>query len=136
MTGMPRPIRNQEITPGTVYDDGILKVTAIATPHCKNSHAYLVESADTAILFTGDLKHPTIDFPAIIKEKSLDLVVCESAHFSAMEYLPIFNACNIKKVCITHYSDVFLATVLQLKQEMTNRNIPTVIATDNLEIVV
>ena len=38
----PRDIRFQEIAPGVIYDDGLLKVTAIATQHCARSHAFLV----------------------------------------------------------------------------------------------
>lgn len=124
----------RETKPGVVFDDGLLKVTAIATQHCKNSYAYLVEAEGKAVLFTGDLKRPGIDFPAIAREMPLDLVICESAHFPAMEYLPVFEQCDIRKVCVTHYSDTFLSSVLELKKTLLEKGTPALLATDNLEL--
>lgn len=131
-----KEIRYRETLPGTIFDDGVLKVTAIPTQHCHKSYAYLVEAEGKSVLFTGDLKRPGIDFPAIAQERALDLVICESAHFPAMEYLPVFEKCDIQKVCVTHYSNKFLSSVLQLQQELTDKKIPMVIATDDLELTV
>ena len=129
-----RDIRFREVTPGVMFDDGILKVTSIPTQHCYKSNAYLIEAEGKAVLFTGDLKNPGIDFPAIAMEKPLDLVICESAHFPATDYLPVFEKCSIGKVCVTHYSDRFLASVLQLKETLLKQGKEIVIATDDLEL--
>ena len=77
---------------GVLYDDGFLKVTAFPTKHCPHSHAYLLEAEGKTVLMTGDLKNPAIDFPAIAREKPLDLLVCECAHFPATDYLPVLEA--------------------------------------------
>ena len=132
--GRTRDLRYCETVPSVVFDDGILKVTAIPTMHCYKSYAYLVEAEGKSVLFTGDLKGPEADFPAIATEKVLDLVICESAHFQATEYFPIFEKCNIKKVCVTHYSNKRLASVLQLQEELATIDLPMVMATDNLEL--
>jgi len=129
-----RNIHYKETRSGVVYDDGILKVTAIATRHCANSYAYLVEAEGKTLLFTGDLLRPQKDFPDIARERALDLVVCESAHFPATEYLPVFDECDIKQVCVTHYSIRYLESVLQLRQELISRELPMTIATDDCEI--
>lgn len=132
--GQHREMCYHETLPGVVFDDGILKVTAIPTQHCYKSYAYLVEAEGKAVLFTGDLKNPAVDFPTIATEKALDLVICESAHFPATDYLPIFSNCEIKKVCVTHYSNKRLASVLQLQQELAGMGLPMVMATDDLEL--
>ena len=51
-----RDLRFKKITDGTIFDDGYLKVTAIPTQHCPDSHAFFVEAEGKAVLFTGDLK--------------------------------------------------------------------------------
>ena len=67
-----RDLRFKKVTDGTIFDDGYLKVTAIPTQHCPDSHAFFVEAEGKAVLFTGDLKHPNVDFPKIAKEKPGD----------------------------------------------------------------
>lgn len=134
LNGEEMKARFRQVTPGVMYDDGVLKVTSIPTQHCYKSGAYLIEAEGKAVLFTGDLKNPGIDFPAIAMERPLDLVICESAHFPATDYLSVFEKCDIKKVCVTHYSNRFLASVLQLVQELKEKNLETVIATDDLQL--
>ena len=129
-----RPISYRETKPGIVYNDGTLTVTAIPTQHCVNSYAYLFEAEGKSVLFTGDLKRPGIDFPTIARERALDLLVCEGAHFEATEYLPVFEQCDIKHVCVTHYYLPHMISVLQLRQELINRGLPVTIATDDCEI--
>lgn len=131
-----KEIRYRQTLPGTVFDDGTIRVTAVATQHCEKSFAYLVEAEGKTVLFTGDLKNPGIDFPAPAMERPLDLVVCESAHFQATDYLPVFEKCQIQKVCVTHYSDHFLASVLTLCQTLNDRGIPALRANDDLELTV
>ena len=131
-----KEIRYRQTLPGTVFDDGVIKVTAVATQHCAKSFAYLVEAEGKTVLFTGDLKNPGIDFPAPAMEKELDLVVCESAHFKATDYLPVFEKCRIKQVCLTHYSDHFLASVLTLCQTLNEQGIPAMRAYDDTELTI
>lgn len=133
VTGIqPREMKYHEISEGIIFDDGVLNVTAISTKHCDRSHAFLVRAEGKTILFTGDLARPGIDFPAAAKEEEIDLAVCESAHFSPLEYAPIFAESNIKKVCINHYVKSRFADILQLTNEINP--IPVLIATDNMEI--
>ena len=117
-----------------VYNDGVLKVTAIPTQHCHRAFSYLFEAEGKAVLFTGDLSNPGRDFPAVAQP--LDLLICESAHFPATDYLPVLEKVDVKKVCVTHYSDKFLASVLDLQHALAEKNIPSVKATDDLQIEV
>lgn len=92
----------EEIKEGTFYDDGFIKVTAIPTLHSQNSHAFCVEAEEKRILFTGDLKHPNEDFPAVAFEKPFDLMVCECAHFSPEDTEAVLEKADVKKVVINH----------------------------------
>lgn len=134
LNGQQKEIDYRETVPGPLFDDGVIKVTAFATQHCHKSYAYLVEAEGKAVLFTGDLRNPEIDFP--VAEQPLDLLVCESAHFPATDYLPVLENRSVKKVCVTHYSDKFLTSVLNLQQALNEKGIPSVKATDDLQIEV
>ena len=135
MNGNKKEINYKKTENGCVFDDGILKVTAIATEHCPNSYAYLIECADKRVLITGDLRNPKIDFPDA-GDKMIDLVICESAHFAATEYEQVFPKYNIGKVCVTHYSDRFLGSVLELVKRLNEKGIGALRASDDLEIEV
>lgn len=135
MNGNKKEINYKKTENGCVFDDGILKVTAIATEHCPNSYAYLIECADKRVLITGDLRNPNIDFPDA-GDKMIDLVICESAHFAATEYEQVFTKYNIEKVCVTHYSDRFLGSVLELVKRLNEKGIGALRASDDLEIEV
>lgn len=119
---------------GLLYDDGFLRVHAIPTEHCPNSFAYLVQSMEQTVLFTSDLRRPEVDFPKVAMEMKLDLLVCEAAHFSATEYLPVLERCAASKVCVTLYSDLFLDSVLQIQRTLQERGTPVVLATDGLQL--
>ena len=127
-----RDFRFNEVKEGVIFDDGILKVTAIRTKHCTISYAYLIEAEGKRVLFSGDLsKNPSDDFPYSVLDLPLELAVLENAHFSAKEYINILSGKpNVKKVCFNHYSQKWIEdigyTIKALEQ-------PVILATDNLE---
>ena len=130
--GREKKINYQKTVEGVVYDDGVLKLTAIPTRHCPGSHAYVLEAEGKTVLCTGDLSRPSEDFPWV--EKPLDLLICESAHFPTTDYLPVLAKIEAKKVCVTHYSPKRMVSLYQFQQEMAERGNPIVIATDDLEL--
>ena len=135
LSSEPRGYRYRGVAVGPLYDDGILKVTAFETKHINHSYAYLLEAEGKRVLFSGDLSHegPSVDFPVSVLEKPLALAICESAHFDATEYLPIFEGCeNLGSVCINHYSERHMISMIELKRSLTA--IPVTFATDGMEI--
>lgn len=130
--GREKKINYQKVEEGVVYDDGVLKVTAIPTKHCPGSFAYLLEAEGKTVLCTGDLSRPSEDFPYV--DKKLDLMICESAHFPATDYLPVLDRIDVKKICVTHYSPRRMLSLYQFQQAMAEREQPIIIATDDLEI--
>ena len=125
----------RSISDGFVYDDGTVKITAFRTKHTAASFGYFVEAEGKRVYFGGDLSSagPGNDFPTCVLERPLDLAICEGAHFDTTQYVPIFkDKETVKKVCFNHYSDRFLASILETTRMLSP--IPVIRATDNLEI--
>ncbi len=125
-----REINYKKIESGEIFNDSVLKVTAIDTMHCPNSHAFLLESEGKRVLFCGDLKKPEIDFPNI--HEPIDLIFCEGAHFPVTDYIPILENIDVKRVVINHYSPLFTKSAIELKNALKKRNLPVTLATDNM----
>ena len=132
-----REYRFCHVNSGVLYQDDVLTVTAFQTKHNDASFAYLLEAEGKRVLFSGDLCHkgPQEDFPVSVFDKPLDLAVCESAHFAATAYLPLFeNATNLKKLCFNHYSSRFLPSVLEMMTALPG--VEVMRAEDGTEIVI
>ncbi len=124
-----------EVRDGVIFDDGVLKVTAVCTKHCDVSFAYLLEAEGKNVLFTGDLyRQPEEDFPKIAREVRLDLAVCEGAHFDVEKYEPIFKECDIKRVIINHTAQWNFPHLQNLASKMPELGIK--MANDGLEVIV
>jgi ribonuclease BN (tRNA processing enzyme) len=126
-----------QVNEGLLYDDGIIRITAFRTLHINESYAYLVEAEGKRVFFSGDMCHkgPAEDFPISIFDDTIDLAICESAHFDATDFLPIFKGReNLKKVCFNHYSDRFLESVMEATRLLPDLKV--IKATDDLEITV
>ena len=129
-----RDFRFSPVKEGVLFEDEKVKVTAYKTKHIANSYAYLFEAEGKRVLFGGDMsvKGPADDFPLEVLERPLDLAVCEAAHFAATDFVPIFVDKDVKQICMTHYSDRYLASVLELKAQLPDK---TVFRTeDNMEV--
>ena len=133
LCGVERKLRYEEVKPGIIFEDDKLTVTAIPTQHIKKSYAFLLKAEGKSVLFIGDLKKPSVDFPQIAKECEIDLAVCEGAHFPTIEYEPVLAECKIKKVCINHYVPRNIPHIQQLVRDM---DIPVIMVNDGMEITV
>ena len=97
-------VRFTRYTEGTIFDDGAMKITAIKTEHCPDSHAFLLESEGKRALITGDLRVDLSDMPEIAFCERLDLLITEAAHPLWSEERIISRARSIlaPKIVITH----------------------------------
>ena len=118
---------------GVAYEDENLRLTAIPTQHCESSYAFLIEAEGKRLLFTGDLKHPSADFPAVAFETALDLIVCELAHFSPDDCIPVFDKTKAKRILHSHINDDRWAAAL-FRQEHEPHPYAYGAAFDGLEI--
>ena len=119
-----------KIQSGVIFDDGILKVTAIPNQHRDLSYSFLLEAEGKRVLFTGDLKHPSVDFPKV--EGCVDLAVCEGAHFLVTDYLPVWEGMDIGQIAIHHYVNRNVAHILKLQKELAPT--PVHMVADGMEI--
>ncbi len=131
-SGFREGVRIRAYEEGVIYDDKVLKVTAIRTKHLAVSYAFLIEAQGKRLLFTGDLNRQMSDFPVSVLEEPLDLLVCESAHFSPLLYKPVLQGKDIRQVIITHYAPRHLTDIRQLIAEM--EPMPVKMANDGLEL--
>lgn len=125
-------IRFGVIQPGVIFDQDGLRVTAFATRHCENSFSFLLEAEGKRILYTGDMAAPPVDFVQAEADAGLDLLVCEGAHFSPMEYVSRVKGRAIRKMVWTHYSSRFFEDFAPMKAEIAP--IPVELAVDGLTV--
>lgn len=118
---------------GVIFDDGSFKVTAFATQHCPDSHAFLIEAEGKRVLCSGDLCRPAIDFPPV---DDLDVAILEGAHFNVTEYADILKNRSVKSVYINHYGNyigrINGANFVTLRDEIAP--VPAELTTDGMEI--
>ncbi len=98
-------LRAQVYEAGVIYDDGILRVTAIPTEHCRPrpSYSFWIEAEGKRILLTGDLRGDARDFPTAALTEESDLILCEMAHFGENEIAPWMEKCRTKRFLFHHY---------------------------------
>lgn len=131
-----RPFRFFPVTEGVMYQDEAVCVRAYKTRHTYSSYAFLIEAEGKRVFFSGDLcdDGPQVDFPVSVLDETLDLAICESAHFPATEYLPIFaGRQTLKQLCFNHYSEKRLHSVLEMRDALPG--VEVFRAMDGTEIV-
>ena len=129
-------LRFTEIHEGVIYDDGVLRLSALRTGHIPNAYAFLWEAEGKRVLFTGDMKHrdgPTADYARFTAEGHFDLVVAECAHFDAMLYLEPIRKNPPARFCFNHYSNRFVESCHHLRV-MLKDELPVTLVTDGYEI--
>ncbi len=127
-----RELQYRQVAEGTIYDDGILRVSALRTKHTHASYAYRLEAEGKAVLFSGDMHRPHVDFPADLANH-VDVAICEGAHFPATEYKSYLEKAAPGRVVINHYAPWNIPHILQLTKELPEMDIT--MANDDLEIV-
>jgi len=130
-----REIKYRETKPGVVFDDGVIRMTAVPTKHVDRSYAYIMEAEGKTVVFSGDFAGPKVDFPVPDKNTRVDLLIGEGAHFDALDYVDALENCDVKRFCINHYAtDMRFAHVLELQRILNEKGLPTSIATDGMVI--
>lgn len=121
-----------EIKEGMFYQDGILSVTAFANMHMEKSYTFLFEAEGKRVLFTGDLGKDggRLEFPGFVRGE-YDLIACEGAHFSPLDYQETLRRNPPKEVYIYHYGPRYLKDILTLGENM-KEVVPVKLATDGL----
>lgn len=134
--GMTDPLadRDRRIS-AVIFDDGNLKVTAIPVDHYKNAHAFLLESEGKRVVFTGDLAADMPDYPTVITETDVDVVVTEGAHtkLNKPEVMALLKSSRTKTLVISHRYDQFNTDeMLAELTEYTKDAFKTMVAFDGM----
>lgn len=101
-------IRMHIIKPGVIFDDGVIKVTAIPVAHItapgKCSYAFAIEGEGKSILYTGDLSHDpdTKDFPEVAFRQHFDLILSECAHFTVQKLAACMDRVDADYFAVSH----------------------------------
>ncbi len=118
-SGRERTFRWRGVEEGLILDDGALRVTAFQNRHTERSFSFLLEAEGKRVLFTGDLKNPEKDFPALENGTVLDLMVGEAAHFPPADYIGVCRQYAVKQLCLNHCSPKKLPELADLKEALT-----------------
>ncbi len=104
-------IRYLVTEPDAPYEDENIKLDYFRTKHMPEpdkhpSYAILLTEKATGkkVLFTGDFSQELArnDVPEIISDESLDMMICEMAHFGTSKLAPYMEKCRAKKVFFNH----------------------------------
>jgi len=121
----------QEIDEGPVFDDGVLKVTALRVPHppfdSGQAMAYKFEVAGKTIVLSGDTNYhpPLADFA-----RNADVLINEVVHVEAVQRLAdrIGNGSKLAEAIISHHvtaEDVGrMAEAAQVKKLVLSHFVP------------
>ena len=125
-------VRMQVYGEGLIYEDGVIRVTAIPVNHClkpgKKSFAFLIEAEGKRILYTGDMSASLADFPQIAYECELDMILSEAAHCSAQDLMNCMDRVNTSVFAVTHIWP--LSKINELEQASARYPFPIHIARD------
>lgn len=92
----------QTYTEGVVYEDDLVRFTAIQNGHCENSYSLLVEAEGKKVLLSGDLTQDYSDLPACAFDGSLDFLLLECAHQPVQAVRETFPRLMAKQVKLNH----------------------------------
>ena len=104
------------INEGVIYSDENVTVTAIPTKHLNNgdipSYAFMLETKDRLVLYTGDLSGSFKDYPMVAYERDFDLILSELVHFNVENNLEDIIKSKTKKIVFTHYLDCKVNSIM------------------------
>lgn len=131
-------VRMYTTKPGVIFDDGVIRVTAIPVDHViapgRCAYGFSIEAEGKRILYTGDLSpNPhTNDFPAIAYGQHYDLIVTECAHFSVEKLEACLDRVDADCVAVSHIYPV--TKIPQLRQLQSRYTMKVLVPDDGDEL--
>lgn len=127
-----------EIHAGVIYDDENLRVTAYRTDHFANegahypSWAFLAETPEGRVVFTGDLSRDLHDFPFEAFDKPA-VCVMECQHYAPERAVPIFEKMPITRFIGVHISARWDGHAGEFYRAVGRPRFPFELAEDDME---
>jgi ribonuclease BN (tRNA processing enzyme) len=94
--------KNHLYEEGMIFDDGVVKVTAIQNKHTDRSFSFYVEAEGKKLFFSGDLSYGFGEYLDLLGDKQYDLVVCEGAHHTPGTVNDLLAKTNTRQMIINH----------------------------------
>ncbi len=140
---VPEVLSFAPVVPGTFFDDGQFRVTALPTRHFGRnsaipSYGYLFEAEGKRVLFTGDLSGDFHDFPALPPDvASVDLCLSEATHAPLEAIVAAIPQASIRRLVLTHIGPRWDGgQEHQLLAAFASHPFPTAVADDGDEFFV
>lgn len=127
-------IRINVMEGGVIFDDGVIRVTAIPTKHdCESgAYAFFIEAEDKCILYTGDMYASLDDFPKVAFERFIDVIISECAHFPVSKLEECMSRVNTRIFAVSHIYPV--SKIEELDAISDKYNFKLLIAKDDDEL--
>ena len=99
--------------PNLIFTDDNMRVSALPTRHLEDvregfpSYGYQLDINGKRIVHTGDLKQDFSDFPAVAKNESSDLCICECTHFDMKLARDVLSKCPIRRMIFHHVANIW-----------------------------
>ena len=92
------------IEEGVCYTDENITVTAVRVDHVAGmpSYGYLIEAEGKRVYFSGDMSYDLHDFPTMLYNTEVDLLITEFAHCEASVLYAHLEKCKAKRICLNH----------------------------------
>ena len=113
----PDRIKYNLVEEGEFFDNGDIKITAIKTEHLDSSYAFLSEGEGKKVFVTGDMHYTLKDFPNMLFETEVDLLITECAHFDPEMLVEKLKNVKAKLGAIVH---VFPVVKYDRLKELSN----------------
>ena len=124
-------LRSTVYNEGLIFDDGVIKVTAIRNKHSEVSYSFRVEAEGKTLFLSGDLGYGFGEYLSLLGDIHYDLVVCEGAHHDPGTANDIIMKTNTSRMVINHINPEREPFLRELE---TVAPFPCVLAEDGLEI--
>lgn len=89
---------------GICYEDENIRVRAVRVDHVKDlpSYGYLIEAEGKRVYFSGDMSYDLHDFPALLYDTEVNLLITEFAHCEASVLYSHLAKCKADRICLNH----------------------------------
>ena len=130
-------LRRKIVSEGEIFNDGVIKVTAVPTKHMHPfpSYSLVFDAQGKRFIYTGDLNNNgAFDFPKIAETEPSDLIVTEAAHFKCEVILEKLLSCSVKTAAIIHVYGDMEHILKTIEQADGSNDIKFLVPDDGLEL--
>ncbi len=124
-------LQNKVYSEGVIFDDGIIRVSALRNKHLNIAYSFKVEAEGKTIFLSGDLGYGFGEYLDLLGDEIYDLVVCEGAHHDPGTVNDILAKTPTKRLIINHINPEREPYLRELEN---NTSFPCCLAEDGLQV--